>query len=126
MPAARGRSKQRLLDLEHDQASDSGIGFDQGTLVQPLDHYYRPVTPQWDHALWGVDLRRQTYEDHFEVDPRKGYREVVRFHGMGTSLPATGSGYARQNAWPRCQLIENVDEVERLLRDTPYAALLQD
>jgi LPS sulfotransferase NodH len=118
------RPTQVRIDLEH--VSDYEIGFEQGTLLQSLDYYYQTLMPQWDRALQGVDALRLTYEDHIQADPRSGYREVVRFLGLDPALSPAGSEYARQNAWPLRQLIENFDEVERSLRDTPYAALLQD
>ncbi len=104
---------------------DFDIGFASGTLLECLDHYYLRVLPDWTRALEGVPSLMLQYEDHIERDPTRGYRAVVEFLGLDAAKPPASFGQVRQNAWPLHQLIENFDEVERALRDTPYAALLQ-
>jgi hypothetical protein len=122
----RAADRPHAVRIDLQQVHDYDIGFASGTLLQCLDHYYTQLLPQWERALQDVPHLMLRYEDHVEHDPVRGYRAIVDFLGLDESLPPAVFGQARQNAWPLQQLIENFDEVERALRGTLYAALLQD
>jgi hypothetical protein len=67
-------------------------------------------------ALW------LTYEDDIEDDPATAYRDVCRF--LGLAEHDVDARYRRTTPFPLDTVVENYEEIRRLLADGPYASFL--
>jgi hypothetical protein len=110
------------IDLQN--VSDPEVGFDGGTLHAALDHYYERMMVDWRSALAPMNTLHLSYEADVAAGPERAFRKVRDFLGADASIKPGAYEQVRQNIWPLRDLIENFDEVERALRNTAYAHLL--
>ena len=77
-----------------------------------------------DELLANRNVLRLTYEDDIAPDPRIGYRRTCEFFGIQYEPAEVRLG--KSNPFPLAEILVNYSEVERALRDTPFAWMLRD
>lgn len=86
-----------------------------------IDQAYRSL----ETLLAGRNVLRLTYEaDILEHGPEVAYRKVCEF--VGLEPVAVQVRNRRTNPFPLSEMLENFDEVAAVLRDTPFAWMLDD
>lgn len=93
----------------------------------PLLHYFRSLDEthaRARNALQGQRLLELGYEADIEGDPQVAYRKVCAW--LDIAPRAVEVRLRKLNPLPLSDLVDNFEEVERTLRGTPYAWMLQD
>ena len=114
--SAKARKTGAYLNVE-----EVRIDFEAKPLLQYLVDYDHQVETL-NTLLQGKKLLKLTYEEDVREDPRKAYSRICEF----LDLQPTNASVAlsRTNPFPVREMIENVEEVEAVLRGTSYEWML--
>lgn len=97
------------------------VNLDTSKLLGYLE-YMNEEDKELKEFLEGKPVLHLSYEDHILEDPRIGYRLVCGFLGIE---PVDVTVHNRKmNPFPLADLVENFDEVEGALSETPYEWML--
>ena len=110
--------KKIHIDVNHVQ-----IDFDNKPLIDYLTDYDEQMA-LLDQLLEGKKVLHLTYEDHIQENPRIAYEKSCEF--LGLKPQPVEIRLSRTNPFPVREMIENIEEVERVLKGTPYMWMLEE
>ena len=114
------RAKKARVHINVDEVR---IDFEAKPLLQYLVDYDDQVQTL-DALLEERKLLKLTYEEDVRENPRTAYLRICGF--LGLQPENTAVTLSRTNPFPLGEMIENIDEVEAVLRGTPYEWMLND
>ena len=111
------------LRTVHVDVENVQIDFDSKPLIDHLSGYddgMQAITEK----LAGRKVLSLTYEEDIQDDPGAAYRRVCDF--LGVKPEAVAVDLARTNPFRLCDMVQNWDDVERILVETKYKWMLYD
>lgn len=106
------------IDVNHVQ-----IDFDNKPLIDYLIDFDKQMD-LLDQILEGKNLLHLSYEDHIQDNPLIAYEKSCEF--LGLKPKPVDVGLSRTNPFPIREMIDNIEEVELALKDTPYLWMLEE
>jgi hypothetical protein len=122
---AQGEWHAKVAPAEPTRVHVDVNAFQTGNCKEPLVDLFRRMDDAFSLArrlLEGDHLLQLEYEDDVLDDPTVAYQKVCRF--LGIEPLKARIKLQRTNPFPYDALIDNFDEVSVVLRDTPYAWML--
>ncbi|MEN8229372.1 MAG: hypothetical protein ABFS38_14535 [Bacteroidota bacterium] len=116
----KGKAKLKQVHIE---VNNVVIDFDSKPLLAFLSDFDSQVSSV-ESLLKSKNPLNLTYEDDIQEDPRIGYRKICDFIGM-KSKDVTVK-LSRTNPFQVRDMIENIEEVEAVLKGTKYEWMLND
>ena len=107
----------------HIDVNSIQIDFESKSLIEFLEDYDRQMD-QFDHLLKGKKVLRLSYEEHIQEDPIVAYKKICEFLDL-KPIPVKVR-LSRTNPFPVREMIENIDEVESVLKDSPYMWMINE
>lgn len=123
-------TQTRLWNTDRSPPREARARIDPGRFTSygremPLERYFESLEErhgEFRRLLQGHRLLELTYEDDIERDPRTAYHKTCAF--LGIAPVPVEVRLQRLNRRPARELVENFDELERALRGTRYAWML--
>jgi hypothetical protein len=99
------------------------IDYDSKSLMEYLDDYDKQ-TVDIQELLKSRNLLSLNYEEHIQEDPTIGYKKICQFLGMKPK--EVKITLRRTNPFKVRDMIDNLSEVESVLKGSPYEWMLND
>jgi len=116
-------SEKSSVTKTHIDVNRTEIDFDSKALIEYLKDYDKQMETI-NQLTKGKKVLHLSYEEHIQNNPIVAYEKCCDF--LNLKPKQVKVSLSRTNPYPVREMIENIEEVERVLKDSPYMWMLEE